>query len=187
MKFSPALDQLGNTLNQALIQLWKAACHYHDEMDIGKESFYEFLHDYQRRLHRIGIVVSVPILRRKVRKHQQLSPGNANIKLPEFGDRHDDVQWATHFKAMNPSWMAQVKSLREQCELYVTDILESAKGNYELIDRSKGTTLRFCTSRLCRLGLSEKIAQLLEDLLMAAPYQLRATSFLLEVLVRKAM
>ena len=179
---STALDQLGKTLNKALIQLWKAACHYHDELAVDKESFYEFLHDYQRRLREIGIMVSVPMLRRKVRKYQHLSSGNGNIVLPEFGDRHDDVQWAEQFKAMNPFWMAQIKSLRDQCEFNVIDSLESAEGHYDCIDRSTGTTLRFCTSRLCRLGFSERSAQLLEDLLKVAPYQLRATSFLLESL-----
>ncbi len=181
-KFSPALEQLGLKLNRALKELWLAACDYHGQLDIGSGTFYEFLHEYQRRLRSIGITVSVPMLRRKVRKYQALSTGNANIALPDFGDQLGDVQWARQFQAMNPIWMEDITSLREQFEFNVITILESAKGNYKLIDRNTGSALRFCTSRLCRLGLSARSAQLLEDLLMVAPYQLRATSFLLESL-----
>lgn len=181
-KFSPALEQLSLKFNRAMRELWLAACTYHDQLGIGSETFYEFLHEYQRRLRSIDITVSVPMLRRKVRKYQALSTGNANVALPEFGDDQGDDQWARQFKAMNPIWMEQIKSLREQFEFNVITILESNKDNYELLDRNTGSALRFCTGRLCRLGFSARSVELLEDLLMVAPHHLRSTSFLLESL-----
>ena len=167
--FSPALDKLNLQLNISLKVLWVAAvCYYKDRVECS-ENLYSFLKDYQQRLRALEMVVPISMLRRKLMKYLNLHPDQyrlqIKIDLPEFGEPNQAQDWAYSFSALNPEWIRQIDSLRDQFEQIVKDILHIGRDNYNKISREDGTRLRFSISRLCRVGMSEYAVKLIAELL----------------------
>lgn len=177
--FSPGLDELSLKFNTTLKALWVMAYHYCQQLKICPDTLYDFMEGYQQRLRALGIVIPIPTLRRKLIKYCNLSPAkrrlSLRIKFPEFGEQNREQDWADSFTKLNPQWIDQVDSLRNQFE-------EIVKNNHDSMSREDNRRLRFSISRLCRIGMGEQVAQLIAELLQYTPEQLREHAFVVESL-----
>ena len=153
---SPELSTLSRRFNTVLQQLWLVACCYHVQLNINDEKLYDFLRHYSQSLAALGVVVPIPMLRRKLKKYLFTDEQSPHVRLPDFGTRVDPNDWATSFRELNPEWMRKVKSLQNEFEKIALPILESLKNRSDAISREDSTRLRFCINRLCRIGFPMK-------------------------------
>lgn len=183
---SVELQELSYRCNRHLKVLWVAGCHYHEQLEVTSETFYEFLDLYRERVQALGLVVPVPTLRRKLLKYMKM-PFQGRlleypIELPEFGGDGDEakVEWANRFRNHNPIWIEELNYLRVKLATIVQEVLSGADLDYASITRSDNRRMRFAVSRLCQIGLSANALELLVKLLKHAPNQLREPAFVLD-------
>ncbi|KAB2902716.1 MAG: RNA-directed DNA polymerase [Anaerolineae bacterium] len=183
---SDDLRALRYSCNKHLKAIWVVGCHYYEYLAITPETFYEFLSLYQKRVQALGLVVSLPTLRRKIMKYLN-TPFQGRllddtIELPEFGenDGEDANIWARNFSYQNLGWIEKLNILRKQLGTIVHDLLSSVNMNYEKLTRSDNRRLRFAISRLCQLGFPEDLLEVVVDLLKREPNQLREPAFVLD-------
>jgi hypothetical protein len=180
------LSDLSYDCNRHLKALWVAACHYAQQLELGRENFYPFVEGIQHRLRLIGIVTPLPMLRRKLLKYLNMPIDgrvlDTPIHLPEFGQSNQGgaERWAELFREMNPVWFAVLDQLHHRLALIVRSVLQTANGNYENISRSDNRRLRFAISRLCQLGMPLETLKLVIRILQDEPNQLREPAFVLE-------
>ena len=179
---SPELKELSLMFNITLKPLWLAACHYHTQLNIDEESLYDFLRHFCESLQTLGIVVPVPMLRRKLKKYLERGEHSLNVQLPSYDGQSDTSDWATSFRELNSDWISKVDSLRDQFVKIATEILQSLENNSDEISRDDSTRLRFCLNRLCRIGFNDQVLELLQRLLKRAPHLLREPAFVMDSL-----
>ncbi len=179
---SNELDQLSHEFNSALMMLWELASYYYNNLNICDNTLYDFLALYLKRLRELSFVASIPMLRRKLLKYQQMPMRDFAVAPPEFGEPGQEKYWAMNFVELYPEWINGFESLRSQYEQLVAEIVPSSTANLDSINDKNSTRLRFALSRLCRLGISNKVAQIVADILERKPSLLRHQSFVLQSL-----
>lgn len=179
---SPELSNLSLRFNTLLSELWLVACCYHVQLNIDDKTLYDFLRRYSQCLAAMGIVVPIPMLRRKLKKYLFADKQSPRVRLPDFGTGVSPNDWAASFETLNPEWMRKVESLRNRFERIALPILETLKDSSYAISREHSTRLRFCLYRLCRIGFRDEVLRLLHDLLKRAPHVLREPAYIVDSL-----
>ena len=179
---SPELSTLSLRFNIVLKQLWLVACCYHAQLNIDHAKLYDFLRHYSLCLAAMGVVVPVPMLRRKLMKYLDTDEQSPYVRMPDFCAQVDPSDWAASFRELNPEWMRKIESMQNEFEKIALPILESLKDKTEVIGREASTRLRFCISRLCRIGFRDEVLSLLHRLLKHAPHVLREPAYVVDSL-----
>ena len=182
---SPDLSALNFRFNTVLKQLWLVACSYHEQSNIDEKNVYDFLGQYSQALAALGIVVTVPMLRRKLKKYLATKENRPHVRLPDFPGRVAPNSWSAIFAELNPVWMQKMNTLRTKLEQIALPILESMEDNSDQLSREDSTRLRFCISRLCRIGCGDEVLKLLYSLLKCAPHVLREPVYVVDSLGRQ--
>lgn len=170
---SQELSTLSLRFNTVLKQLWLVACCYHVQLNINDEKLYDFLRHYGQSLAAMGVMVPIPMLRRRLKKYLFPDGQSPHVRLPDFDTRVDPNDWAASFRELNPEWISKLESLQNEFGKIALPILESLTSRSEAISREDSTRLRFCISRLCRIGFPDEVLSLLHDLLKRSPHVLR--------------
>ncbi len=179
---SRELSALNLRFNTVLKQLWLVACCYHVQLNINDDKLCDFLRHYGQALAALGVMVPVPMLRRILKKYLFTDAQSPYVRLPDFDTRVDPNDWATSFRELNQEWMRKLKSLQNEFRKIALPILESLTNISESISREDSTRLRFCISRLCRIGFPDEVLSLLHDLLKRAPHVLREPAYVVDSL-----
>ena len=176
------LSRLNLRLNLALQQLWLVACCYHTELNIDDEDLYEFLRHYGQSLAALGVMVPIPMLRRRLKKYLVTNGQSPYVSMPYFDTRVDPNDWAASYRELNSEWIRKVETLKNDFGKIALPILESLIKRSAGIGREDSTRLRFCISRLCRIGFPEEVLGLLHELLKRAPQVLREPAYVVDSL-----
>lgn len=179
---SPELSRLNLRFNLVLKQLWLVVCCYHTDVNTNDRDLYEFLQHYSQCLAAMSVIVPVPMLRRRLKKYLDADEQSPKVRLPDFGAQVDPNDWAASFKQLNPEWMGKVESLQNEFEEIALPILESLKDKSDVLSREDSTRLRFCISRLCRIGFRDEVLILIHGLLKRAPHVLREPAYVVDSL-----
>lgn len=177
---NPELSTLNLRFNIVLKQLWLVVCNYHSQLNIDESKLYDFLRHYSQCLAALGVVVPVPMLRRKLKKYLDSDEQSPNVRIPDYCAQVDPNDWAASFRELNPEWMRKVESMQNDFESISLPILESLKNGTDAISREASTRLRFCISRLCRIGFRDEVLKLLFDLLKHASHVLREPAYVVD-------
>lgn len=182
---SSELSTLSQRFNTVLKQLWLAASCYHAQLNLTDVDLYDFLRQYSQSLTFLGVVVPVPMLRRKLKKYLNINEQSLHVRPPDFGANVVPYDWSESFRELNPEWMGKIDSLRNELENIAFPILESLKKRPDDISRDDSTRLRFCINRLCRIGFPDTILNLLHNLLKHAPHVLREPAYVVDSVGRQ--